>query len=215
MFELFDPQGELRIRRGRLPHWWQPGATYFVTFRTADSVPQPLARAWHARRCAWLREQGIDPVSVSWKDALRKDAVLQRDFDLQFSREFLEYLDLGHGACVLREPRNAAIVAESLHHFDRVRYDLGDYVVMPNHVHLLVCLRDQTGIEEQCMAWKRFAATRINAAQRRRGRLWQSESFDHLVRDAEQFERCQRYIASNPGKAGLRHGEYRLWQRPK
>ncbi|MFO0897521.1 MAG: transposase [Pirellulales bacterium] len=215
MFELYDPKGDLHVRRGHLPHWWQPGVTYFVTFRTADSVPQPLTRAWHARRSVWLREHGIEPANPNWKAALRKNAVLQGAFDLQFSREFLEYLDRGHGACLLRDSQNAAIVADVLRHFDQVRYNLGDFVIMPNHVHLLVCLKGDTDIEAQCAVWKRFAAARINAEIGRRGRLWQSESFDHLVRDSDQFERCQRYIAANPTKARLRDGEYLLWQRQK
>ncbi len=44
-FELFDRKQEFTIRHGTLPHWYQPGVTYYVTFRTEDSVPQPLIRA--------------------------------------------------------------------------------------------------------------------------------------------------------------------------
>ena len=52
-FEFFDRREDFSVRQGNLPHWYQPGATYFITFRTADSVPQALLRSWHSRRDDW------------------------------------------------------------------------------------------------------------------------------------------------------------------
>jgi putative transposase len=115
---------------------------------------------------------------------------------------------------VLREPSLAAIVADSLQHFDGERYHLGDFVVMPNHVHLLVCLLGTTEIEAQSTSWKKYSAGEINDRLSRRGRFWQEESFDHLVRSAEQFEHLKRYIATNPERARLTPGEYLHWVRP-
>ena len=54
-FRGFDPYDEVRTARRRLPHWRQPGVSYFVTFRLADSVPQPLLRQWRHERAIWLR----------------------------------------------------------------------------------------------------------------------------------------------------------------
>jgi len=214
MFELFDRKGELTIREGNLPHWYQPGVTYFVTFRSEDSVPQNLLRSWHARRDAWLRRHALDPSRDDWKAKLRENPELDDEYHAVFTREFMDYLDRGFGACELRNATLAEIVARSLRHFDGERYHLGDFVVMPNHVHLLVCLLGTTEIERQCKSWKRFAAGEINRALSRSGRFWQEESFDHLVRSPEQFEHFQRYIAENPSKAGLGPGEYLTWARP-
>ena len=210
MFELFDPAGELTIRAGKLPHWYQPGVTYFVTFRTEDSVPQSLMRSWHKRRDAWLRRHGIDPTPDAWKARLPERPELERQFHASFTREFLDYLDRGHGRCELRDPKLAKHVANALQHFDGQRYRLGDFVVMPNHVHVLVCLLGDTEVETLCKSWKRFAARQINLALNRGGRFWQEESFDHLVRSAAQFEYLQHYIAQNPIKAGLAPHEFLL-----
>lgn len=210
MFELFDPKGDLTIHEGRLPHWYQPGVTYFVTFRTEDSVPQSLSRSWHGRRDEWLRRHEIDPARNDWRARLIALPELQREYDATFTREFMEYLDRGYGECVLRDQRLAKMVAKSLRHFDGERYRLGDFVVMPNHVHLLACLAGKTEIEAQCKSWKRYTATEINSALGRHGRFWQEESFDHLVRRVAQFEYLQRYIADNPAKAGLRDGHFLL-----
>jgi len=138
----------------------------------------------------------------------------RQEFHETFSRQYLEYLDRGHGACVLKQRELAEIVAESLRSHDGLRYHLGDFVVMPNHVHLLVCLLGETEIEPQCASWKRYTATRINRLAGRRGRFWQEESFDHLVRSPEQFDALRRYIAENPLAARLREGEYLPCSRP-
>jgi type I restriction enzyme R subunit len=213
-FELFDPAMDVRITIGDLPHWYQPGVTYFVTYRTNDSLPVEVAALWYRRRDDWLQRHGIDPMKPGWKSRLHElpDAQ-QKDFHNTFSREFMEHLDCGHGECVLKRSELAAIVAENLHHFDGDRYLLADFVVMPNHVHLLLCLLGATDIEDQCYSWKRYTATQINRALGRRGRLWHEESFDHLVRTPEHFEYFRRYIANNPNKAGLRQHEYLHWHR--
>lgn len=215
-FELFDPDGELRITVGNLPHWYQPGATYFITFRTADSFPQEVADVWYRRRNDWLLQHGINQKATDWRTALRRlPDRLQHEFHATFTGEFMGHLDKGYGACLLRRRELAQIVANSLRHFDGERYLLGDFVVMPNHVHLLVGLLGATDVEALCYSWKKFTATLINLELKRTGEFWQAESFDHLVRSAEQFERFQRYIAENGPVAGLRDGEYLYWQRPE
>ena len=214
-FEIFNPKADFTIHDGNLPHWYQPGVMYFVTFRAEDSVPQELSRSWYARRDAWLRREGIDPSSPTWKMVLRTRPELERAFHGTFTGEFMEYLDRGFGDCLLQRPELAGIVADSLSHFDSQRYHLGDFVVMPNHVHLLVCLLGGTEIERQCKSWKKFTAGQINRALGGHGRFWQEESFDHFVRSPEQFAALQVYIAENPKKANLRAGEFRHYIRPK
>ncbi len=214
-FNLFDPDGDLRIEAGDLPHWYQPGATYFVTFRTGDSMPKEVADLWHRRRDDWLRRHRINPGATNWQAAFQRlPEPQQRDFHATFSREYQQSLDKGHGACVLRRADLADIVVNSLRHFDGQRYHMGDFVVMPNHVHLLVGLLGETEVETQCYSWKKFTGTKINKALGQTGEFWQPESFDHLVRSPEQFERFQYYIAENGPMAGLGNGEYRHWRRP-
>jgi type I restriction enzyme R subunit len=120
----------------------------------------------------------------------------------------MAYLDRGYGACPLRQSAAAEIVASALQHFDGDRYHLGDFVVMPNHVHLLTCLIGSTELEAQCDSWKSYTAREINRLLGRRGRFWQEESFDHLVRGPDHFDYFCRYIADNPENARLESGEY-------
>lgn len=169
-FELFDHKRELHITTGNLPHWFQPGVTYFITFRTEDSIPVEVAELWYYRRDDWLRSHGINPTDVNWQEALRKlPDDQQLEFQKTFSREFHAYLDKGYGACVLKRQELSRIVAGSLLHFDGKRYHMGDFVVMPNHVHLVACLIGSTDVVRQCYSWKKFTAAKINVTLGCRG----------------------------------------------
>jgi len=191
------------------------GRNLFRNLSHGGLRPQDLAKSWHRARDAWLAQHGIDP-QKNWKHRFELlPAAERQEFNAKFTRVFMEYLDQGHGECLLRLPEVAKLVAESLHHFDDDRYALGDYVIMPNHVHLLVCLRGSTEIEAQCHSWKKFSATQINRLVGDRGRFWQEESFDHLVRSPEQFDYLRRYIAENPSKAKLSSGQCLHWVRPE
>src|SRR5262249_62033808 len=92
--------------------------------------------------------------------------------------------------------------------FDGQRYCMGDFVVMPNHVHLLAVFPTAAAMKEQCDSWLHYTAFQINRVIGERGKFWQQEPFDHLVRSLEQYEYLRTYIADNPRKAKLHPGEY-------
>jgi putative transposase len=206
---FFDHADEFTIIERRLPHWVQPGVVCFITFRTNDSMPKNVLIRWHREREQWLRKNGINPVASDWRRQLAK---LQRGQQIEFHRTFSDRwhdeLDSGHGECVLRNADLATIVGDSLLFSVGEKYELTDFVVMPNHVHLLAAFSDEQGMLAQCRSWKTFTATRINRALNRTGRFWQQDGFDHLVRSEEEFRHYQRYIASNPQKSKLRVGGF-------
>jgi putative transposase len=206
--ELFDPNGELLIREHCRPHWSQAGAVVFITFRTADSIPREVVQRWDREKLAWLRQRGWDE-GEEWRDILPQVPDKDRDeFHQTFNRCREVFLDSCQGRCLLRRPELAKIVAESLLHFDGERYRLGDFIVMPNHVHLLAAFATADALTEQCDSWLHYTAVRINRTIGEQGKFWQQEPFDHLVRSPEQYDYLRRYIAENPQKAGLRSGEY-------
>jgi REP element-mobilizing transposase RayT len=212
---LFDRDAEVLITERRLPHWAQAGAMTFITWRTDDSIPAPVLAQWRADRCRWLRAHGVDPDDPNWSTQLdRMASALQREFRREFSERWHQELDACHGACVLRRGELAQIVADSLMHFDGDRYLLTDFVVMPNHVHLLVAFPDERAMLAQCESWKHFTAVKINRFLGRKGRFWEQDGFDHLVRTEEHFHYFRRYIADNPIKARLVSGEFIHFSKP-
>ncbi len=208
-FQFFDPEGELTVSAGHLPHWQQPGATYFITYRTIDSISAVAMERILAARDDWLLRNEIDPTNPNWHLQLaqlspRQQQTFRRMFSLQFENE----LDQLWGECLLKQPEPAKIVADSLLHFDGDRYQLGAFVVMPNHVHILARILPEHSMLDQCFSWKHFQAREIHRQLGRSGHLYQSESFDHLVRDDDHFRKFRRYIESNPEKAGLSKADY-------
>ncbi|HEX4592601.1 MAG TPA: hypothetical protein VH120_21940 [Gemmataceae bacterium] len=136
--EYFDPSREIDVVRRRLPHWSQSGVLTFITWRTWDSLPEKVIRHWQAERDVWLANHGIDGKCADWQVRLERLSQAQLDeFKNILAGRWNDHLDACHGACVLRRPELSAIVADSLRHFDGERYVLTDFVVMPNHVHII------------------------------------------------------------------------------
>ena len=219
-WKVFDPERELEVTARDRPHWDQNGALTFVTIRLADSMPKAVVERWLGELRDFLERNGVDARGLdSESRATRADSRakslpehLRRAYRKLKNQRWHENLDNCHGSCLLRKPEFAAIVAESLLKFDGERYHMERFVVMPNHVHLLVQMRAGWGLREQCESWMRFTGRKINSLRDAEGEFW-SEPFDHIVRSAEQFEYLKQYIVENPGKAKLAAGDYLLWVR--
>ncbi|WP_166442571.1 transposase [Phragmitibacter flavus] len=198
----------ITVTRQQLPHWTQQHVTYFVNFRLADSVPAPLLRSWEEQRTIWLRVHGITYDSENqWRHKLQTlPEALRREFRTRFTQTFERMLDDGHGSCLLRNPESRNVVENALRYFHNERYTLGRFVIMPNHVHALICPQGEHALKDILHSWKRFTARKINEALGRKGELWQSESYDHIVRDEAELQRIENYILQNPLKAGLQDG---------
>jgi carbamoylphosphate synthase large subunit/REP element-mobilizing transposase RayT len=198
-FHPMDRRGEIRKTRRNLPHWQQEGVTYFVTFRLADAVPQTVLRQWKEDLETWHK---FHP--EPW------DTATKYEYQKRFQENREHWLDQGHGDCILKESDVANIVVNVLRHFDRERYLLDSFVVMPNHVHVLVELAKDQTLGETLHSWKSFSAKAINQLRGRTDQLWQEESYDRIVRDWNELVRYREYISRNPENARLREGEFVL-----
>ena len=206
--EPFDPKAELLIREHFRPHWSQAGVVVFITFRSHDSIPREVIRRWDREKLEWLRHRGL-PVGPHWSTSLPELSPPDRaDFHRTFNRCREDFLAHGHGQCLLKRPELAQIVADALLYFDGQRYRMGDFVVMPNHVHLLAAFPAADAATKQCGSWLHYTARQINRAIGTKGKFWQQEPFDHLVRSPEQYDYLRQYIAGNPRAAGLKPGEF-------
>ena len=193
-FRPIPSVNSIQKKTRNLPHWQVSGCTYFITFRLADSIPKSAILKWRREQQNFLRH-----FDVKAPDEL--PARHQEQYRSLFGKPFHQTLDQCHGSCSLREPENSKIVADALQFFNDERYHLGDYVVMPNHVHLLV--EPLEDLEKLLHSWKSFTAKAINRLLDQTGQFWQEESYDHLVRTSHDLERIINYIAGNPAKANL------------
>jgi putative transposase len=159
-----------------LPHWHPEGRAIFLTWRLFGSLP-----------AGFVRE-------------------LQR-FSKQPGKQFLaadERLDAAAtGPRWLGRPEIASCVETAIRRGAQLgRFVLHAYVVMPNHVHVL--LEPRAPVRGITAGIKGASAREANRMLRRQGKpFWQEESFDHWVRNSAQFEKIRAYIENNPVKAGL------------
>jgi REP element-mobilizing transposase RayT len=160
-----------------LPHWQPSGKNLFVTWRLKGSLP----------------------IEVIEKLKMSADAPAGKKF-----RRFDEQLDLGScGPVWLRDSRAASMVTATLKEAENRQWCiLHAFVVMPNHVHVLL----EPGIElRKITKWiKGATARKVNELLGFENKsFWQDESFDHWIRNSGQFERVRDYIERNPVSAGL------------
>ncbi|HCN75596.1 MAG TPA: hypothetical protein DIT13_00200 [Verrucomicrobiales bacterium] len=206
-FQPFSDRKPVRIYYTNMPHWRQEGCTYFVTYRLADSIPENVLHQWEREKLHWLSLRGIHV--EKWPEGFaRLDPAAQHAFLKHFNRALNRCLDDGHGSCALRDTECQRIIADGWRHFAGMRYELGDLVVMPNHVHLLLTPLPGHELEDLMGSRKRQSAREINLRLNREGDFWQKHSYDHIVRDEIELRAFQKYIAENTAKARLRQGEY-------
>jgi len=107
------------------------------------------------------------------------------------------------GPMYLRQSDIARIVVGSIHKgVDLNHYELSAYVIMANHVHLLI--QPKIAPDHLLKSLKGATAREANLLLGRTGEpFWQKESYDHWVRNQGELEKIRRYIENNPVKAGL------------
>ena len=106
------------------------------------------------------------------------------------------------GPLFLRIPEIARMVTDAIYHRDQRSYQLHAFVVMPNHVHLLISPLET--VSKVMQSLKRFTAREGNRIVGLTGQpFWQDESYDRLVRNEREFERAVHYIENNPVTASL------------
>jgi REP element-mobilizing transposase RayT len=182
--------------RGKLPHIKRVGATYFVTFRLADSLPAAAITRLKQEREHLLQHALAAKRPLTWAEEQQLYQWYAAQVDAQF--------DQGHGSCWLHRPEIAKLVADALLFFQNQRYELSTWVIMPNHVHALVKPRPEFELSDILHSWKSFTAHAANKVLQNTGNtFWQTESYDHWVRDVAEHAAIARYISNNPVTSGL------------
>ncbi len=193
--------------RRNLPHWQPEGGTFFVTYRLAGSLPRNVIDE--------LKKERQRLISLT-----KEPEYSEQEWNLRIEKRMFaiwdQYLDKSNSIKWLSDPHIADIVRENLYYHAGKRYTLWAYVLMPNHVHVLLTphLLSEIQIDKKSRL-KRGALSSIlhnlrgNTAYKankilgQTGRFWQDEAYDHLVRDNNELQGIIGYIENNPVKAGL------------
>ncbi|MEO5353716.1 MAG: transposase [Magnetococcus sp. XQGC-1] len=140
-------------------------------------------------------------VLEQWREALERLPENQRHTERR--KHIDAALDAGHGKCWLRNPQIAQMVEDALLFFDGQRYQLHEWEVMPNHVHVLATPLQGYRLSSILHAWKSFTAKKANTWLNSQDAFWLDEYFDRAIRDAAHFNKASESITHNSVKAGL------------
>ena len=187
----------ISIKGSKLPHWHQTDKVQFVTFRLADSLPQAKLSELLTFKKQWLTEH-----PEPWDNKTREE------YNHKIRVKVDRWLDQGYGECILERGEIREIVENALLFHNGKRYRLHHFVIMPNHVHLLLSPIGDDEVVKSIGSVKQFSANAINKRLGRRGNVWQRNVFDRLVRDMQSYEACVNYINHNP--CNLRPDQYTL-----
>jgi REP element-mobilizing transposase RayT len=117
------------------------------------------------------------------------------------------------GPIWLKKKEIAQTVQNALHYHDEQSYDLYAFTIMYNHVHLVFRhltyanknekLGNKYPVTDILHSIKSYTALECNKILDRKGRFWQSESYDRVIRNKDELEKTIWYTLNNPVKAGF------------
>ncbi|MEN6308899.1 MAG: transposase [Anaerohalosphaeraceae bacterium] len=188
---FYNPAEEKSVTHSNLPHWSQDGKLHFVTFRLSDSIPQNRLEQLQGERQEWEKNHQQPYTEAQWQE-----------YQYLFSDRIDNWLNAGSGECVLAQPEYTEIVQDAMQHFEGQRYNLDYWVIMPNHVHVLLMPMAPYTLKEILHSWKSFTANQFMKLDPKNRQVWQHESFDHVVRSPAQLSRFRKYIVDNHNQSG-------------
>jgi REP element-mobilizing transposase RayT len=165
--------------RGYIPHFDSINTPQFITIGLFDTLPKHVLDRWQTE----LSITGID------------DTVIRKRIEA--------YLDNGQGSKFLRVPDVANLVEQSILFHDGCRYRLHAWVIMPNHLHILITPLTGQTLDKIMHSLKSFTSSEANKILGRQGTFWRADYFDRFIRDEKHFKAVVDYIERNPVKARL------------
>ncbi len=189
-----------RYRRN-LPHIQPIGGLLFVTYHVKGSIPHQQIEKWAADyECEKMQIQHSGKTDKETQLSLLRE---------QYFFKYDKYLEKQGEMHFIKDEKLAKVVANSLHFWDGKKLELICYCIMSNHVHATFQLYEHDENEKPVYldvilkSIKQFSATACNQLLERKGKFWQEESYDRLVRDSNELHNVIEYTLDNPIKAGL------------
>lgn len=166
-----------------------------MTFRLKDSLPQKVIQQLKKEQ-KLIKDDTQDLLNLTASEKAKRNKIFKR---------YEELLDTaGFGPTWLQKEDVAEIVKEAILFRDERNYNLYAFTIMPNHVHLDISGEDNLAmfpITKTVGELKSFSALKCNKLLKRSGAFWQSESYDHVIREGDDLERIIKYVLYNPVKA--------------
>jgi len=171
-----------------MPHFQPSDGAFFITYRLKGSIPKNILHDY--------REE---------YNTLKENKKTRKEANNLFIETADNYLDNHSNLHLLRNPKLARIVADSLHYFDGKYFKLLAYCIMSNHVHVVV---DQNGYNDIQLSdvfgrIKSYSANECNKVLNKKGSFWTPEIYDHLLLNRNDIDYYIKYTLNNPVAANI------------
>ena len=167
--------------RGYLPHFDGQMIPQFISLHLADSVPLQVIKKWKQE--------------LNYRKSESDKALLLERIE--------RYADQGFGRAFLKDERLAEMVQNTLLKDDGKKYRLSSWVVMPNHLHMLLTRFQNSTLSDIMQSFKSITSHKSNKLLHRSGQFWMLDYFDRYIRNARHYWKTIAYIENNPVKARL------------
>jgi putative transposase len=184
-----------------LPHIQLKDCVLFITWRLAFNLPQYVIDA--------LIERKHYNTANSQNDTTILTVTQRSKFQLEHFYYFDTLLEKCNSDRVdLSQSPILDIVSNTIHNDSGNKYDLYAFCIMPNHIHIVIkpllkSANEYFPIAEIMRVLKSVTAHKINNIKNTSGKVWQTESYDHVIRDEAEFTEILNYVINNPVKAGF------------
>lgn len=185
--QFLEKRKHIEIWGRKLPHWFQENKTMFVTFRLADSLPKNKVEEFLADRANMLKEEKRTAGNNT-----------RKAYDIMMMRKMEYWLNNGYGNYILRREDVRNVLVEALYYYNNKEYLLHTFVVMPNHVHILLSSLTNKPINNIIGKVKEFTTFQLRKSLGINEDIWQKGIFDRILRNWDEFEKYVDYIANNP-----------------
>ena len=175
-------------RRGYLSQGDFADSVQAITLRLADSLPNQVVKEWREELLASINSPNSE---------------ISHKAQTELQQRISHHEDEGHGSCLLSKAEHAKVVQDVLLSGHCTNYKLLDWCIMPNHVHVLIRMLDETPLEKIIKHWKFLTAVEINRLEGLGGTLWMVDHHERLVRDPDHLHDARTSIRNNPVAAGL------------
>ncbi len=188
--------------QNHLPHWQQTQSLQFITWHLGDSISVPARKKLETEKAQWLKQN-----PKPWSSQT------EREYYEKFQGRIQQWLDAGIGSCILRKRENREILTQILWNRNNMDYSLDAFIVMPNHVHVILQIHENQQLEQIMQSLKSVSSHQINKYRKTTGQIWMEDYWDRMIRNETHHFRVRRYIQNNPIKAKLNADEYSLWMK--
>jgi|GEM_PF-5256712 len=171
----------------RLPCFQQKRKFYNICFRLADSQPEHILN-------------NMERIIAKWRSEHPGETYPEIKRQREEFRQMEYWLHQGHGSCILQDSTIQRIITRVILSHDEIECQVGTFVIMGNHIHLVVKMQGENDMRDFLQKIKHESNDAIKAylGIQSDDPIWMRGAFTRIIRSPRELTKTLRYIKNNP-----------------